>query len=131
MHVLIAEARASTRAALRALLEHDPLCERITEATDAQAALAALSENPDLLLLDWALPGLPAAAIVARVRSVRPESVIIALGHHAATRRAALEAGADCFIDTNQPPTDLIALLNTLCSPAARLGSVPAIQQRG
>ena len=72
MHVLIAEARASTRAALRALLEHDPLCERVTEATDAQATLAALSENPDLLLLDWALPGLPAAAIVARVRSVRP-----------------------------------------------------------
>ncbi len=119
MHVLIAEARASTRAALRALLEHDPLCERIIEATDAQSVLAALGEDPDLLLLDWALPGLPAAAIVARVRTVRPTLVIIALGHHAATRRAALEVGADCFIDTNQPPTDLLALLNTLCSPAA------------
>ena len=120
MHVLIAEARPSTRAALRALLEHDPLCERVTEATDAPGALAALAGNPDLLLLDWALPGLPAAAVVARVRALRPEVVIIALGHHAATRRASLEAGVDCFIDTNQPPTDLIALLNTLCPPAAQ-----------
>lgn len=122
MHVLIAEARPSTRAALRALLEHDPLCERVTEATDAQSALAALADPPDLLLLDWALPGLPAAAIVARVRTLQPQVVIIALGHHAATRRASLDAGVDCFIDTNQPPTDLIALLNTLCPPgAARL----------
>ncbi len=115
MHVLIAEARPSTRAALRALLEHDPHCQHLTEATDAQSALAALNENPDLLLLDWALPGLPAAAVVARARSLQPELVIIALGHHAATRRAALDVGVDCFIDTNQPPTDLIALLNTLC----------------
>ena len=119
MHVLIAEARPSTRAALRALLEHDPHCHRISEATDAQGTLAALSDAPDLLLLDWALPGLPAAAVVSRARTLRPELVIIALGHHAATRRAALEVGADCFIDTNQPPTALLALLNTLCSPAA------------
>ena len=115
MHVLIAEARPSTRAALRALLEHDPHCRRITEATDAQSALAALSDAPDLLLLDWAVPGLAAAAVVSRARTLRPELVIIALGHHAATRRAALAAGVDCFINTNQPPTDLIALLNTLC----------------
>ena len=115
MHVLIAEARPSTRAALRALLEHDPHCRQITEATDAQGALAALGANPDLLLLDWALSGLPAAAVVARARAIRPGLVIIALGHHAAARHASLEAGVDCFIDTNQPPTDLIALLNTLC----------------
>ncbi len=115
MHVLIAEARPSTRAALRALLEHDPHCQHLIEAVDAQSALAALSESPDLLLLDWALPGLPAAAVVARARALRPDLVIIALGHHAATRRAALDVGVDCFIDTNQPPTDLIALLNTLC----------------
>jgi len=115
MHVLIAEVRPSTRAALRALLEHDPHCHHITEATDAQGALDALDESPDLLLLDWALPGLPAAAVVARARTLRPGLVIIGLGHHAATRRAALAAGVDCFIDTNQPPTDLLALLNTLC----------------
>ncbi len=47
MHVLIAEARPSTRAALRALLEHDPHCHRISEATDAQGTLAALSDAPD------------------------------------------------------------------------------------
>jgi DNA-binding NarL/FixJ family response regulator len=115
MHVLIAEARPSTRAALRALLEHDPHCQHLIEAADAQTALAALNEGPDLLLLDWALPGLPAAAVVARARTLRPELVIIALGHHAATRHAALDMGVDCFIDTNQPPNDLIALLNTLC----------------
>ena len=115
MHVLIAEARPSTRAALRALLEHDSHCQAVIEATDAQGALTALGQSPDLLLLDWALPGLPAAAVVNRARTLQPGLVIIALGHHAATRRAALEAGVDCFIDTNQPPTDLIALLNTLC----------------
>ena len=95
MQVLIAEARPSTRAALRALLEHDPHCRHLIEAADAQTALAALNEGPDLLLLDWALPGLPAAAVVARARALRPDLVIIALGHHAATRRAALDVGVD------------------------------------
>jgi DNA-binding response OmpR family regulator len=66
-------------------------------------------------MLDWALPGLPAAAVVARARALQPDLTIIALGHHAVTRVASLEAGVDCFIDTTHPPTDLLALLNSLC----------------
>ena len=115
MRVLIAYARPSHRAAMRALLEHDPRCDGITEAGDAQEALNALRLGPDMLLLDWGLPGLPAAAMVARVRAVRPEIIIVALGHHAPTRQASLAAGADSFIDTASPPEHLVDLLHNLC----------------
>lgn len=115
MHILIADARPSTRGAMRALLEHDPRCQSVSEAADAQSVLSLLGQGPDLLLLDWGLPGLPAAAIVARARELRPGLVIVALGHHAATRPVSLAAGADAFIDTLAPPEHLVDLLHDLC----------------
>ncbi len=115
MRVLIAEARPSTRGALRALLEHDPSCDQVIEATDAQSVLTALRAAPDMLLLDWGLPGLATEALVARVRELRPALIIVALGHHQQTRRAALAVGADCYIDTSQPPVDFMDLLHRLC----------------
>ena len=120
MRVLIADARASTRGALRALLEHDTHCRQVIEATDAQSVLAALRDGPDMLLLDWGLPGLAAEALVARARTVCPNLVIVALGHHAPTWQAALAAGADCFIDTVHPPTDFMELLHRLCPGALK-----------
>lgn len=126
MHILIAEARQSTRAAMRALFEHDSRWTRITEAADAQDVLRALLQGPAILLLDWGLPGMPAKALVDQVRKTRPDLVIVALGHHAPTRQASLDAGADCFIDTNHPPADFLELLHRLCPETrAAIGASP------
>lgn len=125
MRVLIAEARPSTRGAMRALLEHDPHCRQVIEAADAQAALAALRDRPDMMLLDWGLPGLAAEALVTRARNLCPELIIVALGHYSQTRPAALAAGADCFIDTTHPPDGFMDLLHQLC-PEVRERLSPA-----
>jgi len=124
MRVLIAEARPSTRGALRALLEHDPFCQNVTEAADGQAVLAALRGGPDMVLLDWGLPGMAAEALVTRIREVRPGVIIVALGHHEQTRRVALAVGADCYIDTTHPPVDFMDLLHRLCPDVRKTLSI-------
>ena len=60
LRVLLADDRASVRAALRLLLEQEPHVTIMGEAADA-TGLLLLASKPDaqLLLLDWELPGLP------------------------------------------------------------------------
>lgn len=116
MRVLIADERSAHRRALRALLEHDPQCEQIIEAPDAPSALAALPFEPDIMLLEWELPGLPAAVLLDRLRRERPELVVVVMGRHARAREAALAVGVDQFVDVAEPPAHFMAWLHDLCA---------------
>jgi DNA-binding NarL/FixJ family response regulator len=118
MRVLIADERPSIRAALRAVLEHDPFYGGIDEAIDADGALAALGFGAGLLIIEWGLPGCRPAELLADIREGRPGLVIIVLGRYGGARRAALAAGADCYIDTSEPQEDFTGLLHHLCPGA-------------
>jgi two-component system KDP operon response regulator KdpE len=119
MRVIIADQRPSVRAALRMVLEHDGQCERILEAPTAAAVLDALSASPDLILLEWGLPGMRCELLLNRLRAARPSLVIVALSDHLATRKTALSSGADCFIHTAEPPPSFLDLLHSLCPGVA------------
>lgn len=61
MRVLIADDRPQVRSALRLLLKQEPDVTVVGEAEDAEQALElAIGERPELVLLDWELPGLGA-----------------------------------------------------------------------
>ncbi|MCZ7674175.1 MAG: response regulator transcription factor [Chloroflexi bacterium] len=65
MRVLLADDQMRVRSALRLLLEQEPGFQVVGEAADATGLLLAATEKaPDLLLLDWELPGLPAAQLL-------------------------------------------------------------------
>lgn len=115
MRVLIADDRPSLRAAVRALLEHDPECAGIDEAETAVDVLAALQFGADVVILGWNLRGMPSETLVRRVRELRSDLIIVALGRFDDTRQVALDAGADYYIDTSQPPADFITILHQLC----------------
>ena len=58
MRVLIADDQPQVRSALRLLLRQDPAMVVVGEAGDAEEALKlAATRTPDLVLLDWELPG--------------------------------------------------------------------------
>jgi DNA-binding NarL/FixJ family response regulator len=114
MRVLIADERSSVRAALRAVLERDPQCEGIDEASDAGGALAALGFGANVVLLEWGLRGLPAEMFLRIARARRPGIVVVVLGRYAEARPAALAAGADYYVDTSEPAVDFIGLLHQL-----------------
>lgn len=120
MRVLIADQRPSVRAALRAVLEHDPVCEGIDEAVEARGALEALAFGADVLIVEWGLPGLSPAALLALAREHRAQIVIVALGRYTAARDWSLAAGADFYIDTTEPLPHFIGLVHDLCAFTGR-----------
>ena len=72
--------------------------------------------NPDLVLLDWDLPGQPLAEVLAQVQSADCTPKIIALSKDGEDREVAVAAGADAFVIKGDPPRQLLAALRQISS---------------
>jgi DNA-binding NarL/FixJ family response regulator len=87
----------------------------VGEAVEAGDMLAQICfTRPDLVLLDWGLPGLPAIGSIPAVRALVPDLKIIVLSSHMEARYEALAAGADVFISKVDPPDQLLAALRAI-----------------
>ncbi len=112
MRVLLADDEARVRSALKLLLEQQPDWVVIGEADGSAGLLAAVrAMQPDAILIDWELPGISANTLIPALRALVPELIIIALSGRPESRRAALQAGADCFICKVEPPDRALAIL--------------------
>jgi DNA-binding NarL/FixJ family response regulator len=112
MRVLLADDQAKVRSALRLLLEHQPDIEIMGEAVDTTGLLDWVKAAcPDLVLLDWELPGLPAIALLPQLRAHQPDLRVIALSSRPEARQAALDAGADAFASKGDPPERVLAVI--------------------
>jgi len=113
MQVILADDQAKVRSALRLLLEHQPDVKILGEAVDTTGLLDWVTAMcPDLVLLDWELPGLPAAALLPLLHDHCPALGVIALSSRPETRQAALEAGADAFASKGDPPERLLMAMD-------------------
>src|SRR3712207_6229910 len=78
--VLIADAAPEVRAALRLVLRRDQRLRLVGEAANARDLLDCIAATPpDLVLLDWGLPGLHGSGALARLRDARPRVAVVAL----------------------------------------------------
>ncbi|NIV34622.1 MAG: response regulator [Anaerolineae bacterium] len=112
MRVLLADDQAKVRSALRLLLEHQPDLEILGEAVDATGLLDWVkAAHPDLVLLDWELPGPPAITLLPQLRAHQPDLRVIALSVRPEASQAALEASADAFASKGDPPEVLVAAI--------------------
>jgi len=103
------------------LLEHQPDIEVLGEAVDVTGLLDWLrAACPDLILLDWELPGGDWSDLVSEVRACCPGVQIIALSGRPEVRRAALVAGADAFVSKSDPPECLLEAIRN-CAGRLRL----------
>lgn len=113
MRILIADDQDCVRYALRTLLMQQPGLQVVGEAADSQGLLSqAQATAPDLILVDWALPGLSQAGGVAILRSATRICKIVVLSSRPGARRAAQAAGADAFVSKRDPPERLLAALH-------------------
>ncbi|GAB4537309.1 MAG: hypothetical protein Kow0063_23900 [Anaerolineae bacterium] len=113
MRVLLADDQAKVRSALRLLLEHQPEVEILGEAVDSTGLLDWVKTAcPDLVLLDWELPGLPAAALLPLLHNHCSNLRVIVLSSRPEARQIALEAGADAFASKGDPPERLLMAMN-------------------
>ena len=117
MRVLLADDQTKVRSALRLLLEQEPGLSVVGEAAEAEDLLAqAEATQPDLVLLDWELPGLRTDDQLSVLRALCPQLKVIALSGQPEARRAALSAGADAFVSKGEPPERLLAAVED-CRP--------------
>lgn len=113
MRVLLADDQAEVRSALKLLLEQDSEIAVVGEAADADALLAVTqATEPDIVLLDWELPGHRVVQVLPKLRACAPKAKVIALSGRLEARRAALAAGADAFVSKGDPPERLLAALH-------------------
>ena len=117
MRILLADDQPRIRFALRTLLYRQSQMQVVSEAGDADSLLAQIEmTSPDLVLLDWELPGRRALSSPAALRAVCPDLVVIALSGRPEAKRAALAAGADGFVSKTDPPERLLAAIEACFS---------------
>lgn len=122
MRVFLADDQARVRSALRLLLEQERGLCVVGEAAEAEELLAQLkATRPDLMLLDWELPGLsltnsvgPGNHLLSVLHVFYPNLRVIALSGRPEARQAALAAGADAFVSKGDPPERLLTTLRTM-----------------
>ena len=101
------------RIATRFLQEHDDVVVVSTAGGGEEALALVQDQQPDIVLIDLAMPGLSGLATIPLLRIVLPEVGIIALtvldtdGY----RQAALAAGADDFVPKASLDTDLLSAI--------------------
>lgn len=112
MRVVLADDQASVRSALRLLLAQEPGMDVVAEAADATALLLAVAATaPDLLLLDWELPGLPAAQLLRLLRFERPMLKVVAMSSRPEAQRAALTEEVDVFVSKSESPQQVLSAI--------------------
>ena len=112
MRIMLADNRRKVRFALRALLERQSGFEVVAEGVDAQDLMAhAESSCPDLVLLDWELPGMAPRDLLIALRRYCPNVKIIALSGRVSARREAIDTGVDAFVSKGDPPEKLLSVI--------------------
>jgi len=115
MRVLVADTHPDVRWALRTVVGEEPGLTMVGEACDyVQLAQQARTLKPDMILLEWELPGQPAERVVEALSSISQRARVIVLSRHPEAKRAALAAGADAFVSKADAPQELLAALRRL-----------------
>lgn len=112
MRILLADGQDRVRYALRALLAMQVDTEVVAEATNIAELFDQTRRTlPDLILVDWELPGLVMSDALPRLRATNPSIQVVVLSGQPEARAAAQAAGADGFVSKAQPPDRLLDAL--------------------
>jgi DNA-binding NarL/FixJ family response regulator len=115
MRVLVVDNDPRVRSALHTLLEQQPGTFVVRDSSDLDGIAGQLKDfRPNVMLLDWELPGRPAAAVLLALRGCTVEMRVIVLSKRAESEDGALAAGACAFVSKSEPPERLLDLLRAI-----------------
>lgn len=122
MRIILADNQPKVRLALQLLLGQEEEISVVGEAANAEGLFSQIEKtHPDLVLLDWDLPGVPMVDLLSALNNTYPALSVIALSWRLEMEYAALDAGADAFVSKADPPEKLLAAifsLNRVSEPA-------------
>ena len=114
--VLIADGRARVRFGLRTLLDKASDVEVVGEVEEAEDLIEEIEACcAELVLVDWGLPGLENTTLMETLREACPGVGLIVLSGHPEVKQAALEAGADAFVNKTESPVYLLSVIEDCC----------------
>ncbi len=119
MRVLLADDHAIVRRGLKSLLESEPGLTVVAEAADGVEALRLCDEHePDMLILDIAMPKLNGIDVAARVQKHDPAPHIIILSMHSDESYIlrALAAGARAYLLKESTDEDLLPAVRAVAA---------------
>ena len=120
MRLFIADADQELRLGLQLLLHQEPGMTVVGIAVNTTSLLAQVTAaKPDVLLLDWHLPGRPPTEVLADLNGLERRPQIIVLSVRPETEREAKAAGADGFFAKTASADRLVAILRRMRSPPA------------
>jgi len=134
INVLVVEDEEAIREMLTVVLEQAEFS--VSVAADAQLALALLAEKiPDLILLDWMLPGISGVELARRLKrddtyAEIPIILVTARGEEEDKIRG-LDVGADDYITKPFSPRELIARIRAVLRRSGKFGKGGKIELGG
>jgi len=113
--VIVADSDPRVRSALRILLLEEPGLALVGETSDLPGLVIQVRQlKPDLVLLDWELPGRPAAAMLLAQTTLDYKPKVIVFSARPESKEVALAAGADAFVSKGDPPEALLSAFRQL-----------------
>ncbi|HKP90210.1 MAG TPA: response regulator transcription factor [Thermoleophilaceae bacterium] len=129
LHILLADDHGIVRSGLRVLIERQEGMTVVAEAEDGVAAVdATLREEPDVAILDVAMPRMTGIQAAREIRSRRPRTAVVMLSMHDDERYLfdALRAGASGYVLKRAADEELIEAIRSVSAGKPYL---PAITQ--
>lgn len=109
--ILVADDDQKVRALVKQILEKALGAPTVLEAEDGEEALRLTwAHLPRVVVMDITMPRMNGLQATKKIKAERPETKIIILTIHQeeAYREAAMESGADAFVDKHAILTDLV-----------------------
>lgn len=122
--VLIADDQSLVRAGICELLKALPDLAVVAEAKDGSEALRLIeAHQPDLVLMDLAMPGMNGLEATVLAKKQFPRTKIIVLSDHSSEEFVfrALRSGADGFVLKDDPPGELYTAIKSVASGGEHL----------
>jgi len=115
--ILIVEDNPETRLLLHTLLE--PFGFQLSEVIDGTSAVSAVqTAPPDLIIMDWRLPGMDGTLATRQIRAMpsipQPRILMVTASAFQEEKQIALDAGVDGFLRKPFHPNDLFHFLELL-----------------
>lgn len=117
--IILAEDQTLVRKGLRALLSSEAELEIVAEAENGiEAIRSSAMHNPDLILLDLAMPKLSGLSAIKEIKRQSPETKILALTLHTSEEYIleAFKSGADGYCLKNDTHAELLTAIKSVLS---------------
>jgi DNA-binding NarL/FixJ family response regulator len=114
LKVLLVDDHALVRRGFRRMLEDEPTFQVVGEASDGMEAVEIADRlQPDVIVMDCALPQINGIEAARRILAKRPKTAVLMLSMHSEDTliRQALEAGAKGYVLKNAMDLDLVSAI--------------------